>query len=66
MFFEVGVEMRDAMRIHEVNRGRQMRVNEGNGSLSRFFTRLDLLCQPFKQILWYIFAKTTPDGQWRR
>src|ERR1700722_13423818 len=49
--------MRDAMRIHEVNRGRQMRVNEGNGSLSRFFTRLDLLCQPFEQILRYIFAK---------
>ena len=49
--FEMGVEMREAMRIHEINRGRQMRVNEGNGSLRRFFARVDLLAQPFEQIL---------------
>jgi len=49
--------MRETTRIHEVNRGRQLRVNEGNGSLRRFFAHLNLLAQPFEQILRYVLAK---------
>ena len=34
-----------------------MRIHEGNGSFRRLFARVDLLAQPFEQILRYVFAK---------